>query len=84
MPISALFLPGSREILSETLQSVFDDPAATRLVIHSPKGVGRAELKGEMLLLPLRSDLGDIDRVLGGIWLEGDIGRTPRRFEIDS
>ena len=35
-----------------------------------------------MVLLPLRSDLGDIDRVLGGIALNGQIGRTPRRLEI--
>ena len=48
----------------------------------SPAGFGRARLEGEMILAPLRSDLGDIDRVLGGIAYDGRVGRTPRRIEI--
>ena len=45
---------------------------------------GGFELEGELVLLPLRSDLGDIDRILGGLVLDGQIGRTPRRIEIVS
>ena len=82
MPLSAIFMPGSREILSEALTSVFDDPAIVRMSITSPTGFGRPKLAGELILLPLRSDLGDIDRVLGGLVFEGQIGRTPRRIEI--
>ena len=83
MPISALFLPGSREILSSALEAVFDEPAIVRMSITSPGGFGREPLRGELILLPLRSDLGDVDRVLGGIVFEGKIGRTPRRIEIE-
>lgn len=82
MPISALFLPGSRDILSEALTAVFDEPAQVRMTISSPGSFGRDALTGELTLLPLRSDLGDVDRVLGGIVLDGRIGRTPRRMEI--
>lgn len=82
MPLSALFLPGSREILSDALHAVFDEPAVIRMAISSPGGFGRTALEGELVLLPLRSDLGDIDRVLGGIVLDGKVGRTPRRIEI--
>ena len=82
MPVSALFQPASRDILSEALTSVFDDPAIVRMRLMSASGFGRDKLSGEMILLPLRSDLGDIDRVLGGILLEGRVGRTPRRLEI--
>lgn len=82
MPLSALFLPGSREVLSDALQAVFDEPSVIRMAIASPGGFGRDRLEGELILLPLRSDLGDIDRVLGGIVFEGKIGRTPRRIEI--
>lgn len=82
MPLSALFLPGSREILSDALQAVFDEPAIVRFTVSSPAGLGRDSLEGELILLPLRSDLGDVDRVLGGLVLEGKIGRTPRRIEI--
>ena len=82
MPVSALFLPGSREILSDALTAVFEEPSAIRMTLASPAGFGREALEGEMSLLPLRSDLGDIDRALGGIVLSGRTGRTPRRFEI--
>lgn len=84
MPVSALFLPGSREILSEALTSTFDDPAVVRMSLVSPAGFGREHLNGEMIFLPLRSDLGDIDRVLGGMIFDGKIGRTPRRIDIAS
>ena len=84
MPLSALFLPGSRQILSDALEAVFDEPAIVRLSITSPAGFGREALTGELILLPLRSDLGDVDRVLGGLVFEGKIGRTPRRIEIVS
>lgn len=82
MPLSALFMPNSREILSEALLAVFDEPAMVRLRIESKGGFGREKLSGEMILLPLRSDMGQIDRVLGGIVMDGKIGRTPRRIEI--
>ena len=84
MPISALFGPGSRETLSEALEAVFDDPAIVRMRIDSKSGFGRSALSGEMIMLPLRSDIGAVDRVLGGIALDGKIGRTPRRLEIQS
>lgn len=82
MPFSALFLPGSREILANAFEAVFDEPAMVRFAISSPAGFGRDALEGELILLPLRSDLGDVDRVLGGLILEGKVGRTPRRIEI--
>ena len=35
-----------------------------------------------MLLLPLRSDLGDVTRALGCLIAEGEIGQGPRRFDL--
>ena len=84
MPISALFMPTSREVLSDALTATFEDPASIRMRIESKGGFGREALKGEMILMPLRSDLGQVDRVLGGIVMDGKIGRTPRRLEITS
>ncbi len=84
MPLSALFLPGSREILSDALEAVFDEPASVRFQVTSPAGFGRNALRGEMVMLPLRSDLGDVDRVLGGLIFDGKVGRTPRRIEIEN
>ena len=82
MPISALFMPASREILSDAMTAAFDDPCTVRMKIESKGSFGRQRMVGEMILLPLRSDLGQIDRILGGIVLDGKIGRTPRRLEI--
>ena len=35
-----------------------------------------------MLLLPLKSDLGDVSRVLGCLVVQGEVGQTPRRFDL--
>ena len=35
-----------------------------------------------MTLLPLRSDMGDLTRMIGALATTGRIGRTPRRFSI--
>ncbi len=39
-------------------------------------------MTGRMVLLPLRSDLGDISRALGCFITDGLSGRAPRRFRI--
>ena len=82
MPLSATFRPEAREALSQAVQSVFDDPAVVRLELDAEKGFGRAELCGDMILMPLRSDLGEVSRILGAVAMAGEIGRAPRRFGI--
>lgn len=82
MPLSSIFTPDGRKVLSDALQAVFDEPATVRLLIESPAEFGRPEINGEMILLPLRSDLGDVTRVLGGLVMHGDAGRRPRRLSI--
>ena len=82
MPLTALMTPDSRPLATEALEAVFDTPAVIRLALEGEAGVGRPALAGQMILLPLRSDLGDITRVLGCLVTDGQIGRTPRRFAI--
>ena len=82
MPLSSIFTPDGRKILADTLQAVFDEPATARLILESPAEFGRPEITGEMILLPLRSDLGDVTRVLGGLVMHGEAGRRPRRLSI--
>ena len=84
MPISAFIAPEQRELLSELLVEVFDRPAIVKINLESPSGVGRRALKGTLLMLPLRSDLGDTSRALGCFLTDGLVGRTPRRFDIIS
>jgi hypothetical protein len=82
LPLSTIFAAEARDTLSDALESVFDEPASVRFALKSEAGFGRKELTGGMVLLPLRSDLGDITRVLGGLSLNGPVGRTPRRLTI--
>ncbi len=82
MPLTALILPESREEMSASLAAVFDEPAAVRLSLTSDTGLGRPHMEARMLLLPLRSDLGDVSRILGCFVADGMVGRSPRRFSI--
>lgn len=84
LPVSAIFEPGSREKLADAMQAVFDDPSIVRLELGAAKGFGRAALSGDMMLLPLKSDLGEISRALGVLVMSGNVGRTPRKLEIVS
>ena len=84
MPMSTLFDPDARDEFRGILESVFSGPARARLQLKGERGLGRPQIRGEMLLLPLRSAKGDVTRVLGGLEVEGQMGTTPRRFTIAS
>lgn len=82
MPLSALIASGSRDGLSSALEEVFDGPSKVEIALQSEKAIGKPALEARLILLPLKSDLGDISRVLGCFVAKGAIGRAPRRFEI--
>ncbi len=84
MPISSLIGTAARDSFRLVLEDVFRGPARARLSLSGERGMGRPALKGEMLLLPLRSSKGDVTRVLGGLEIEGQIGTRPRRFGLES
>ncbi len=82
MPFCSFIAPASRDAFALALVDLFDRPAALRMDLRSPGGLGRPGLRGSLLMLPLRSDLGDVSRALGCLVTTGAAGRTPRRFEI--
>lgn len=82
MPFCAFFAPAARAEVGRILDSVFTGPCTAELSVAAESGLGRPPLEGRILLLPLRSDLGDISRALGCLVAEGPIGRTPRRFDL--
>lgn len=82
MPLTAFIAPGSRRQVSDTLEEVFETPATCTLDLHSEKGAGMPPLEARMLLMPLKSDLGDVSRILGALVSIGDMGRSPRRFDV--
>ncbi len=82
MPLSAFFTPGSRSELSAALEHMFDAPAIAELTLNSEGTRLHASQEARMILLPLRSDLGEVSRVLGVFVSEGNPGRSSQRFSI--
>ncbi|WP_371224154.1 PAS domain-containing protein [Roseovarius sp. 2305UL8-3] len=82
MPLSAFIEPAGREELADLLADLFERPAILDLALKSPSSIGRPAMTGRLVLLPLRSDLGDISRALGCFITDGVSGRVPRRFRI--
>ncbi len=82
MPITSFFTTDGREGMAATLEYVFDTPAVAELSLMGERQSLRGTCEARMILLPLKSDLGDCSRILGVLVADGDFGRTPRRFDI--
>lgn len=82
MPLTAFITPASRRQVSDTLEEVFETPATCVMTLHSGKAAGAPPLDARILLMPLKSDLGDVSRLLGALVSVGDMGRSPRRFDV--
>jgi len=82
MPLTTMLTPGSRDILANTVEEVFDGPKTAMFELSAERGIGKPALEAQMMILPLRSDLGDISRAIGLLSTRGKIGRAPRRFDI--
>jgi hypothetical protein len=84
MPVTALFDPADRATVTALLEHVFEEPAKARLRLEAAAGAWtQSGPVGELILLPLRSDLGDISRALGCLVTDGaPLGRAPHRFHI--
>lgn len=82
MPLTALFQPSARQTVADALESVLQRPSVAVLSLEGERGIGRGKLLGQMLLCPLKSDLGDPSRVIGCLQTDGPIGRAPRRFDV--
>lgn len=80
MPLTSFFTAEARQTVTEALGHVFEQPAKVEFDLKGERGSG--ELPGQMILLPLRSDLGDISRALGCLVTHGQIRRCPLRFDI--
>lgn len=82
MPLTAFFTAGARSEIDAILSRVFDGPETAELTLVPEHGTGRDGMDARMLLLPLRSDLGDVSRAVGCFVGLGPVGRAPRRFDI--
>ncbi len=82
MPLTSLFTPAARDQVSATLEHVFDRPAVAELSLAGERQSMRGECEARMIMLPLKSDMGDCSRILGVFVADGDFGRQPRRFDV--
>ena len=82
MPFTAFFTPKSRQLIMDTLETVFDGPQTAEVILAGERGIGKPLLDAKVILLPLRSDLGEVTRVMGCLVSSGPIGRAPRRFDV--
>ena len=83
MQITSFLTADSRREFSDMMEEVFENPACATIDLVGETGFGRPTLNAKMVLLPLRSDLGDTSRILGGLVSDGDVGRVPRRFSLE-
>lgn len=81
MPLTSFFRSDDRQRISDMLEEVFQTPATAQL---SMTGGAGSPLDARMILLPLKSDLGDVSRILGCLMSKGDIGQAPRRLTLRS
>jgi hypothetical protein len=82
MPFTSFFTPAARLMVTDTLEAVFDGPQVAELTLTAERGIGKPPMDAKVILLPLRSDLGEITRIIGCLVSLGPIGRAPRRFDV--
>ncbi|WP_293575170.1 PAS domain-containing protein [Phaeobacter sp.] len=82
MPITAFFTPAARKQVSAALENMFDSPAVIELTLQTENNRLRSPREASILLLPLRSDLGDISRALGVFVSEGNPTGVSQRFSV--
>lgn len=82
MPVTSFVTPDGRKQVSDILEDVFQRPAICELRLSAEAAFDKPRMDARMLLLPLKSDLGDVSRALGCLIARGDLGRTPRRFDV--
>ncbi len=84
MPLSTLIAAEDRDRFADAIKTMFADPAIVRLTLAAQEGFGRPAIAGQMIIMPLRSDFGEVTRALGAFVSDGRIGRAPRRFAVRS
>ncbi|WP_322892518.1 MULTISPECIES: PAS domain-containing protein [unclassified Yoonia] len=82
MPVSILFAPGSRDALSDLVETAFVRPAIIAADLIAPAQLFHPALAGRIMLLPLRDDQGKTSRVLGALVTKPVTGNAPRRFDL--
>jgi len=83
MPLTAFFTADARKTVSAALEHMFDDPSILEFDLKTEATRMRGSRTARMILLPLRSDLGDVSRALGVLVSEGGASRVSQRFLVE-
>ncbi|WP_158275467.1 PAS domain-containing protein [Maritimibacter sp. 55A14] len=81
MSPASLLEPADRGRFGALLDRLFAGREIIELDLVA-RAQGRMSLSARMILLPMRSDLGEMTRALGCLVTDGIIGAPPRRFAI--
>ena len=81
MEPTALIEAADRVRFERLLNVVMNEPAVIELKLAAPNRAG--VYRASMLLMPLRSDFGEINRVIGCTSGEGDLFAAPLAFSIE-
>lgn len=81
MPPEAFMDAANRAAFTAHINSVLSTPAVVELEVLG-RGKDGQETRGKMLLMPLRSDFGEVTRVLGCVVTEEKITSAPANFAI--
>ncbi|NPD15829.1 PAS domain-containing protein [Xinfangfangia sp. D13-10-4-6] len=84
LPLSALFLPEARAALAETIERVCNHKSLVTMELSAEGSIARQSLYARLLLLPLSPPDRGVPAVLGCLSTLGEVGRTPRRFQVVS
>lgn len=71
MPITALFTPRGRVEIGAMLERVFDGPCVAECSLSTDATWRNDRIAADLLMLPLRSDAGRVDRILGALMSTG-------------
>lgn len=83
MPLTAFFSGDSRKTVSAALESMFDKPSIVEMELQTEATRLRGSRSARLILLPLRSDLGDISRALGVLVSESGASKMSQRFIVN-
>lgn len=81
MPLRAFLNVASRPVFTSRIERVFHSP---EIQIHHlvSNDHGMTPLSGQMMLLPLKGETGEVDRAMGCLVTSGTVGPNPRRFRL--
>lgn len=82
MPLTAFFTPQARPHVSATLENMFEKPAVAEMDLKGESRRGRTPYEARLLILPLRSDTGEVTRALGVLVSDGAVSTVPARFNV--